>query len=290
MNSRIATDSKRQTMDWSLALVSQGIEATVDHSEEAGWGLIVDEHETAHAQSIIRQYQKENRHWPWQQKISIPPLAFDWGSLAWTFLLSLFFLFNERNASFRDYGIMNNAAISRGEWWRLFTAIYLHADLGHLASNAGIGFVLLGLAMGRFGTGLGLLAGFLAGAVGNVSSWLVYPINHQSLGASGMVMGCLGLLATQSVSILGSHPQKLKLAVGGLAAGGMLFVLMGLSPGTDVVAHLGGFLGGVLLGVPLTFLPRLARDTRANVMAGALFSALTIIAWWLALGRLLKIS
>ena len=282
MNSRIATESKRQTMDWSLALVSQGIEAVVDHDAEAGWGLLVDEREAERARKILQQYHSENLHWPWQQKVFTPTLAFDWGSLAWVFLLCLFFWLSGRTPHFRDAGVMNSAAVSHGEWWRLFTAIYLHADAGHLASNAGIGFVLLGLAMGRFGTGVGLLAAFLAGAIGNVSSWLVYPINHQSLGASGMVMGCLGLLATQSVSILGPHPQKLKLAVGGLAAGMMLFVLMGLSPGTDVVAHLGGFLGGVLLGVPLIFLPRLARDTGANIIAGAIFSALTVVAWWLA--------
>ena len=280
MNSRIATESKRQTMDWSLALVSQGIEAGVDHDAEAGWGLLVDERDAARASEIIQQYQIENQHWPWQQKIFTPALAFDWGSLAWVFLLCLFFWLSERTAGFRDAGVMSSTAVSHGEWWRLFTAVYLHADAGHLASNAGIGFVLLGLAMGRFGTGVGLLAAFLAGVLGNVSSWLVYPDNHQSLGASGMVMGCLGLLAVQSVSR--QRPKKLKLAFGGLVAGVMLFILMGLSPGTDVVAHLGGFLGGVLLGVPLTLLPRLARDTGINIIAGAIFSVLTIVSWWLA--------
>src|SRR5882724_11135674 len=208
MTSRIATASRRQTMDWSLALISQGIEATVDHSEEMGWGLIVDERDSEHARAVCKQYERENLHWPWQPKIFIPALAFDWGSLAWVFLLCLFFWLSERSPIFHDAGVMNSAAVSRGEWWRLFTAIYLHADMAHLASNAGIGFVLLGLAMGRFGTGIGLLAAFLAGAFGNVASWFVYPSNHQSLGASGMVMGCLGLLAAQSVSR--RHPKTFK--------------------------------------------------------------------------------
>jgi hypothetical protein len=55
MNSRIATKSKRQTMDWSLALVSQGIEASLDHTEEAGWGLIVDGDELDRALAIIKE-------------------------------------------------------------------------------------------------------------------------------------------------------------------------------------------------------------------------------------------
>ena len=166
MNSRIATESKRQTMDWSLALVSQGIEAVVDHDAEAGWGLLVDEREAERARKILQQYHSENLHWPWQQKVFTPTLAFDWGSLAWVFLVGLFFWLSERPGDFRNVGVMNSAAVAHGEWWRLFTAIYLHADAGHLASNAVIGFVLLGLAMGRFGTGVGLLAAFLAGALG----------------------------------------------------------------------------------------------------------------------------
>ena len=36
--------------------------------------------------------------------------------------------------------------------------MWLHADVGHFATNATFGLVLLGLVMGRYGTGVGLLA------------------------------------------------------------------------------------------------------------------------------------
>ncbi len=282
MNSRIAAPSKRQALDWSLALVSQGIESILDHSADAGWGLLVDEPEHARACAVIQQYRRENARWPWQHKLFTPDISFDWGSLAWVFLIGAFFWLSGQIAGFRDGGLMKSSLVSQGEWWRLVTAIYLHADVAHLASNAVIGFVLLGLAMGRCGTGIGLLAALLAGAGGNVASWLAYPGDHQGLGASGMVLGCLGLLAAQSFPELKRHPKAIKLAVSGVAAGGMLFVLLGLSPGTDVVAHLGGFVGGLLLGTLLAFWPQLARNTAANLTAGAVFSALTVIAWWLA--------
>lgn len=282
MNSRIAAHSKRQALDWSLALVSQGIESILDCDPESGWGLLVEESAHARACAVIQQYQKENRRWPWRQKVFAPDIHFDWGSLAWVFLIAVFFWLSGQSASFRDVGMMKSAAVAHGEWWRLFTAIFLHADVGHLASNAVIGFVLLGLAMGRCGTGIGLLAALLAGAGGNVASWLVYPGDHQGLGASGMVLGCLGLLAAQSVPQLMRHPKAWKLAVSGVAAGGMLFVLLGLSPGTDVVAHLGGFAGGLLLGTLLAFWPQLVRHTAANLTAGGLFSVLTVISWWFA--------
>jgi membrane associated rhomboid family serine protease len=282
MSSRIATESKRQAMDWSLALVSQGIESIIDQGEETGWGLIVDENDFARALEIIKQYQLENLRWPWQQKIFRQEISFDWGSLAWVFLMCLFFWLSERSENFRQAGIMNSEAVSHGEWWRFFTAVSLHADAGHLASNTGIGFVLLGLAMGRFGTGIGLLAAYLAGVGGNVASWLMSQHGHQSLGASGMVMGCLGLLAAQSVSMLRRDTKSLKAVVAGLTGGLMLFVLMGLSPGTDVAAHFGGFLAGVFLGMLLTVVPRLGRSAPANIFAGAVFSVLVILPWWLA--------
>ncbi len=263
--------------------MSQGVDSTLDCHADTDWGLLVDERDFARACRVIQQYQQENSRWPWQQKIILPEMAFDWGSLAWVFLTGVFFWLSGHAASFRDAGMMKSAAVSRGEWWRCFTAIFLHADLAHLASNAVLGFVLLGLALGRCGTGLGLLAALLAGAGGNVASWLVYPDNHQGLGASGLVLGCLGLLAAQSVPDLTRHPKTIKLAVTATAAGGMLFVLLGLSPGSDVVAHFGGFVGGLLLGTLLLFWPRLARNPLANLAAGAVFSALTVGTWWLAL-------
>ena len=178
---------------------------------------------------------------------------------------------------------MNSAAVSDGQWWRLFTAIFLHANLGHLAENASIGLVLLGLVMGGYGTGVGLLAALLAGAGGNVLAWLVYE-NHLSLGASGMVMGCLGLLAAQSIPRARERrPGMWKYALAGTAAGLMLFALLGTSPGSDVVAHLGGFVVGFALGVPLALAPRLTHRTAVNLLAGGLFCLLVVLCWWLAL-------
>src|SRR5690349_9822701 len=114
---------------------------------------------------------------------------------------------------------MNSAYVARGQWWRLFTAMWLHADVGHLAANAVFGAILLGFAMGRFGTGTGLLAAYLAGAGGNVLAWLFSLEQHRNLGASGMVMGCLGLLAAQSLSFWRSHPPARKYLISSIGAG-----------------------------------------------------------------------
>ena len=180
---------------------------------------------------------------------------------------------------------MDAVAVSKGEWWRLFTAIFLHADLGHFAMNASLGVFLLGLTMGNFGTGLGLLAAYLAGAGGNIATWLIFSEGHRSLGASGMVMGCVGLLASQSIFSIAGTANRLKYTVASLAGGVMLFALLGLSPGSDVVAHLGGFVSGLVLGGILLLRPRLAQNTAANIFAGVAFCLLVILPWWLALSK-----
>jgi rhomboid protease GluP len=285
MTTRIPTRSRRQAMDWSLVLMSQGIETTIDFAEESGWGLIVPEQDYGRSLDILEQYRAENRHWPWRQKISTQGVLFDWGSLGWMLLVSFFFwIQTHASAGFREAGLMDAVAVSHGQWWRLFTAIFLHADLGHIAMNASIGLVLLGFTMGNYGTGLGLLAAYLAGAGGNVATWIIFSAGHRSLGASGMVMGCVGLLAAQSLS--GSRTRtRLKYALSGMVGGIMLFALLGLSPESDVLAHLGGFVSGFALGGLLKMKSRLAQNTTANVFAGIIFCVLVILPWWLALNH-----
>ena len=270
-------------MDWSLVLVSQGIETTIDRPlDEDGWGLLVAAQDYQKAVDAIRQYRMENRGWPWQRQIFRPGILFDWGSLAWVVLVLLFFELDDR-LGFQSIGLVDTVAVAHGQWWRLFTGIWLHADVAHLAANATFGLVLLGLTMARFGTGAGLLSAYLAGAGGNLFVCLLLPERGGSLGASGMVMGSLGLLAVQSLSFWRKTPHAAKYVAAGISGGLMLFVLLGLSPDTDILAHLGGFLSGLLLGALLAWLPALARNTSANLACGFFFALLVILPWWLAL-------
>jgi rhomboid protease GluP len=267
-------------MDWSLVLVSQGIESTIESPESgAGWGLWVRPQDYEAALQAIRQYRVENRAWPWQQQVLRPGLIFDWGSLAWAWLLVLFYWLDAER-DLRSVGLMDSIAVGHGQWARLFTAVWLHADLAHLGSNATIGLVLLGLAMGRYGTGAGLLAAYLAGAGGNIATWLLAFGSHRSLGASGMVMGSLGLLAVQSSSLWRQTPYGPKYVLSGILGGLMLFVLLALTPGTDIVAHTGGFVSGLFLGGGLVFVPEVARRKRLNLACGLVFVLLVILPWW----------
>jgi rhomboid protease GluP len=283
---RIPMRSRRQAMDWSLVLASQDIEVAIDYSEEsAGWSLQVADADLERSIQVLRQYHLENRQPVWQQEVLHSGLVFDWVSLGWVLLNALFYYLDhpDQQSRLQMVGEMDSALVAHGQWWRLFTAIWLHANIAHLASNLTIGFVLLGLVMGRYGTGIGLLAACLAGAGGNEFAGLLSGESHRSIGASGMVMGCLGLLAVQSFSLWRRTPHAAKAMVTGISGGVMLFLLLGLAPGSDIAAHFGGFASGLSLGAILVVSPKLTRKPAINLVAVSLFVLLVILPWWIAL-------
>jgi len=271
-------------MDWSLVLASQGIEHVIDQDEVTGWTLAVATVDHEKALTTIRLYRQENLHWRWRRPVFQPGLFFDWSSLVWVCLVILFYGWSGARPDLHTVGMMTGAALAHGEWWRLFTATWMHADIGHLASNVVFGFLFLGLTMARYGPGVGLLAAYLAGVGGNVAAGLIYDATMRGLGASGVVMGALGMLSIQSLALLKRRNfNTIRLFAGGLMGGLLLFVFLGVSPEADVVAHLGGFISGLLLGSLLTLAPRLIHRPRINLAAGVLFVALVILPWWRAL-------
>jgi membrane associated rhomboid family serine protease len=181
--------------------------------------------------------------------------------------------------------MMEVSALSHGEWWRLFTATWLHANVAHLATNAVFGFLFLGLAMGRYGPGVGLLAAYLAGVGGNGVDWLVYDANQRGLGASGVVMGALGLLTIPPVALFRQRRARaFKLMTAALLSGALLFAFLGVSPEADVVAHFGGFASGILLGLLLALAPKLGQRPWVNFTAGIFFVVFVILPWLRAVG------
>jgi membrane associated rhomboid family serine protease len=282
----IPARSRRQAMDWSLALASQGIEVVIDHQPEGlGWVLLVSPDQQQWARDTIRQYRLENRAWRLRQRLRDWGFSFHWGALAWCWVLIVIHWVAEAAGSWLEVaGAMGHAVGQTGEWWRLITATTLHVDVGHLAANVSTGIVVLGLAMGRYGAGWALLATLLAGALGNLAGLAVHTAPYRGLGASGVVMGGLGLLAVQSFALWRDPFAAKRSLLTGVIAGMLLFVLFGLNPKSDVVAHTGGFVGGLVFGALLNLLPaRFGRDTRADRLAGATAIVLTAVCWALAL-------
>ena len=211
------------------------------------------------------------------------PLS-SWGGLAWCAALVLAHWLTWREfAAFRVAGQFDSAAAAQGEWWRAFTAIALHADLAHLLANTTVGFLLFGLAMARYGAGLALCTAYLAGAAGNWAGLLLYPRPYFGLGASGMVMGALGLIAIPPFRNWSLHPQSVRQLLQALSASLLLFVLLGVDPASDVIAHLGGFVAGALVALALNLLPiTLLKSSLLQRASWLAFGALFAVTAWLA--------
>jgi rhomboid protease GluP len=278
---KIPARSKRLAMDWSLVLASQEIETTITNEEN--WALQVSETDYERAIAAINLYQRENRGWNWRQKFPGTGLIFHWASIAPCLLFAAFFVLSEKyNSSLKTLGMMDSKAVSAGQWWRLFTAIFLHGDAAHLIANITTGFILFGMAMARYGVGIALFATYLAGAGGNLAGFIAYPETHRGLGASGMVMGALGLLAVEGIAAW-RITKATHLMWRGAAAAILVLVLMGFSEGTDVIAHVGGFFFGAVFGAILHFAPKNLRGELANSVSIILLTGSMLLIWWLAL-------
>jgi rhomboid protease GluP len=136
-----------------------------------------------------------------------------------------------------------------GEWWRLFTSMFLHGSLLHLGFNMLVLYQAGQLAERIFGslrfTGLYLIAG-LCGSLGSV----LWNPQVNSVGASGALFGLVGgLLAFIRREHSGVPPTVVKDLQGSL----LPFLLFNLwagfiYPHTDNAAHIGGLVGGWLAG------------------------------------------
>lgn len=282
----IPVRSEQQAMDWSLVLISQGIPAVIAHSDDPpGWTLRINRGDLGAAVTALRQYHLENRGWSWRSPLPGTGTLFHWGSAFWGLFLGFFYGADAWSGhALRRAGMFDPAAVQAGEWWRFFTAISLHANVAHLAANMTTGFLLLGLAMARYGAGAALVAAFLAGALGNAGGFLLYEYPYQSVGASGMVLGALGLLSMQSLHLRRENPHASRAVLSGILAGLMLLVLLGLDPSSDVIAHIAGFFAGLLLGAGLAAVPfRLLRRPPVNTLLIGLLSAGVAWMWWKAL-------
>jgi membrane associated rhomboid family serine protease len=112
----------------------------------------------------------------------------------------------------------------------------------------------------------------------------MYSEPHQSLGASGMVMGALGMLTVQSFSFWRKYPFGRRLFFRAFAAGALVLALIGFSPGSDIAAHVGGFIAGAIFGCALGYAPAAQlRNGPANVGAILALAALLLAAWRLTL-------
>jgi rhomboid protease GluP len=174
-------------------------------------------------------------------------------------------------------GAMNRAEVLKGEWWRLISSGFMHANAEHLVGNL---FILLILGMAcehAFGRGPFLFLYVTACAAGSL---LAMASGSPTVGASGAIFGLAGAL----IVMIRLHRTKLEIhdhRVAIVLAVWALYTL-GLGAFDPIVsnyAHLGGLLGGSVLGfflapAPLTDRAQLAARPLTRLETVAAVAAL----------------
>jgi len=165
------------------------------------------------------------------------------------------------------YGATNAEYIILGhQWWRLLTATFVHVGLLHIATNMWCLWNLGLLGEPLLGP-VGLIVVYLiTGIAGNLLSLFFNVMARDGVsvgaGASGAVFGIAGilivLLSNKKLPIPAFELNRLRRSVIQFA---VLNLILGIGANfTSIVridnhAHIGGFLSGLALGVPL--LPRM---------------------------------
>ncbi|HTG45291.1 MAG TPA: hypothetical protein VK633_12240, partial [Verrucomicrobiae bacterium] len=87
-----------------------------------------------------------------------------------------------------------------------------------------------------------------------------------------------------SLGLWRKSPKAARYVLSGVFAGFLLFVLFGLKPDSDILAHFGGFAAGLVFGGLLSFLPQRALERKSlNIAALALLTGIIVLTWTLAL-------
>ncbi|MFN8565952.1 MAG: rhomboid family intramembrane serine protease [Kouleothrix sp.] len=158
-----------------------------------------------------------------------------------------------------DLGQKDNAGIAGGEYYRFLTSMFLHGGLLHIGFNAWALYTIGPESEQIYGTPRFLALYFIAGFAGGVASYLRSPI--PAVGASGAIFGLIGGLAAfyySSRKLLGEISRQ---QLGSLVTVIMINLLIGFStPRIDNNAHIGGLIGGALVGWLLA--PRFELDER----------------------------
>jgi rhomboid protease GluP len=196
------------------------------------------------------------------------------------FLVMLAFgagLWHSANGVQLAWGANFGPATQDGQWWRLFTALFIHFGVVHLAFNMFALWDIGRLVERLFGRTRFLLLYLGSGVIGNVLSLVVQGNQAVSGGASGSIFSLYGALL---VFLWRERKQVDASEFRWLFGGSLLFtaVMLGMGfvvTGIDNSAHCGGLVAGMLLGHVM--LQPWTADSAPLPVSRALTGVLTVV-------------
>lgn len=178
------------------------------------------------------------------------------------------------------------AVVDEGQWWRLGTSIFVHAGIWHLGFNV-LALSQIGPQVEEvFGRGRTIMLFVITGLLASLASLFYHGIFTVrptiSIGASGAIMGLLGLLAGWGQR-LGTGEGRMVRDYAGKWA--LYVVVFGFFIRADNAAHIGGFVAGALAG--FAFNPEILRRSAnpglrmlQGVVGGVAAAVFVLLAAW----------
>jgi len=177
-----------------------------------------------------------------------------------------------------DFGPLTQS----GQWWRMFTAAFIHIGAFHLTMNMLVLWTGGPLIERLFGQ-LSFVALYVISAIGgSLTSVALHPMTT-SAGASGAIFGIYGGLIAYLIVCRASLPPGIRSTMIQSAVTFVVYNLIyGLAlPHVDVAAHVGGllcgFISGAVMATPIG--SRFAVRTRRALIAATISAVvMTIVA------------
>lgn len=274
---------------WSLVLHAADIDHRLRHGE-AGWQLLVSEEDISRATEELRLFSEENHNWPPERAVrseretiveNSPPVLPVIGALVVFYAITGGW---EGHSHWFASGALDRVSvIGDGQWWRLITALTLHADSAHLLGNVFFGGLLVYSLCRHLGSGIAWFSVLLTGVLANAVNVFFHDDLYHSIGFSTAVFGMVGILSGMRLRRIGGW-QEMVLALGSAAS---LLALMGSSgERTDLGAHFWGVGVGLLVGMILAALGLAGKRVLAPVGQWLLFlgtMAMVLGCWLYAL-------
>jgi membrane associated rhomboid family serine protease len=159
--------------------------------------------------------------------------------------------------------------IAAGDWYRLFTGGFLHANLLHLGVNMLV-LWLVGPTLERALGPIRYTALYAVSLVGG--SVAVVLVGQSNIGASGAICGLL------AATVVYQRSRHITLAQSGVVIWIVLILVSSFAPGISLAGHVGGLLTGGVAGWLLFDLERrrLPDWLGLVLMVGLLFLLLTV--------------
>jgi membrane associated rhomboid family serine protease len=156
-------------------------------------------------------------------------------------------LFNPEAKTLYNLGAMQPLAVANGQYWRLFTAMFLHAGIIHIALNAYFFYLFGRTVEGSLGRTWMVIIYMVSGFLASVASYAFGPVTTLAVGASGAIAGVFGAFIAYAYKRrhMAMWAANLRMAVTVIVLNAVISI--GYSA-IDWRAHVGGLIAGFIIG------------------------------------------